>query len=80
MVLAGGTLFLAGTPDLVPEDDPYGALEGRKGATLWAVSADDGRKLAECPLPSPPVFDGLAAAQGHLYLSTTNGALVRLAK
>jgi outer membrane protein assembly factor BamB len=63
---------------VVPEDDPYGALEGRKGATLWAVATADGQKLAEVPLPSPPVFDGMAAAGGRLVLSTTDGTVVCL--
>jgi len=79
MVLAGKTLFLAGPPDVVPAEDPYGALEGRKGATLCAVSAVDGRKLAEHPLPAPPVFDGMAAAGGQLYLSTIDGSVLCLA-
>jgi hypothetical protein len=78
MVLAGTTLFLAGTPDVIPEEDPYAGLEGRRGATLWAVSGADGHKLAEYPLTSPPVFDGIAAAGGHLYLSTTDGQVLCL--
>jgi outer membrane protein assembly factor BamB len=78
MVLAGGTLFLAGPPDVVSAEDPYSALEGRKGALLWAVSTADGHKLAEYTLPSPPVFDGMAAAGGQLYLSTTDGTVVCL--
>jgi outer membrane protein assembly factor BamB len=75
MVLAGDTLFLAGPPDVVPEDDPYAALEGRRGAQLWAVSAEDGKKLSEYPLDSMPVFDGLIAVNGRLYLATVDGAL-----
>ena len=73
------TLSLAGPPDVVPTEDPYGALEGRKGATLWAVSAADGHKLAEYSLPAPPAFDGMAAARGQLYLSTIDGSVVCLA-
>jgi hypothetical protein len=73
MVLAGGTLFLAGPPDVVPSEDPYAGLEGRRGASLWAVSAADGRKLAEYPLDGVPVFDGMAAAGKRLYVSTTDG-------
>ncbi|MFO7901415.1 MAG: PQQ-binding-like beta-propeller repeat protein [Pirellulaceae bacterium] len=76
MVLAGETLFLAGPPDLVPEDDPYAAFEGKLGAKLWAVSATDGERLAEYELASPPVFDGVAAARKRLYLSTENGTVL----
>ena len=75
MVLAGDTLILAGTPDQVPKDDPYAAFDGRIGATLWTVSVGDGKKLAEHKLDSPPVFDGMAAANGRVYLSTTDGTL-----
>jgi outer membrane protein assembly factor BamB len=75
MVLAGDKLFLAGPPDVVPEDDPYAAFEGRRGAQLWCVAAVDGKKLAEHPLASLPVFDGLIAADGRLYLATVDGKL-----
>ena len=94
MVLAGGTLFVAGPADLVDEEQAYkqigdpkvraslidqvAALEGKKGAMLWAVSTADGQKLAQLALDAPPVFDGLVAASGKLYLSTQNGTVVCL--
>ncbi len=40
------------------------------------MAAVDGRKLAEYKLDSPPVWDGLAAASGRLYLSTTAGVVM----
>ena len=43
---------------------------------MWAVSAADGKKLAEQKLDSPPVFDGLIAAGGRLYLATTDGRVL----
>ena len=49
------------------------AMAGEKGAKLWAVSAADGEKLAEHPLEAMPVFDGLIAAGGRLYLVTADG-------
>lgn len=76
MVLAKDTLLLAGAPDVLPEDDPYAALEGRRGARLRAVSAADGTKLFQLELAAPPVFDGMAAAAGKLYLSATDGKLI----
>jgi hypothetical protein len=82
MVLAGETLFVAGVPDIADPDDPLAALEaleGRKGAQLQAYSAADGRKLAEYPLTAPPVFDGLIAAAGRLYCSTTDGKVICMA-
>ena len=91
MVAAGKTLFVAGPPDVVDETKAFGrfeeaemrakfeeqgaAVEGKNGAILWAVSAADGRKLVEYRLDSPPVFDGIAAANGRLYLSTIDGRL-----
>ena len=73
MVLAGPTLFVAGTPDVLEPDDPWAAYEGRRGGVLMAFSAADGSKLAQRQLDSPPVFDGLAAAGGRLYVPTRDG-------
>ena len=82
MVLAGETLFVAGVPDVADPTDPsaaLAALEGRKGAQLQAYSAADGRELAEYQLEIPPVFDGLIAADGRLYWSTTDGKVMCMA-
>ena len=76
MLVAGAHLYAAGPPDVVPSDDPYAAFEGRKGARLWVVSTEDGRRLAEYPLDRPPVFDGLSAARGRLYLATDDGRVI----
>ncbi|MFV2065867.1 MAG: PQQ-binding-like beta-propeller repeat protein [Pirellulales bacterium] len=86
MVLADETLFVAGPLDEVkeiphrPADvDPLAqALETRRGGRLLAVSARDGTTLADLALKSRPVFDGMAAAQGCLYLSTQSGEVVCL--
>lgn len=43
---------------------------------LYTLSADDGKKLSECKLTSPPVWNGLAAAQGRLYMAARDGRLV----
>jgi hypothetical protein len=76
MVLTKDVLFLAGPPDLVPQNDPYAALEGRMGAKLWAVSPDDGTRLAERELDALPVFDGMSAANGRLYVATQAGDVI----
>lgn len=94
LVLAGDTVFMAGPPDLVndeeafknPDDPAIGAaldaqvaaLEGRKGSQLIALAAADGKKLAAYQLPSMPTFDGLAAARGKLFLTTLDGKLICL--
>jgi len=90
MTLADKTLFIAGPRDVLDESTigkefdhqqkPFlkqeKAFEGTGGAALWAVSAEDGSKLAEYELDAPPIFDGLAAAGGRLYLTTTDGKVV----
>ncbi|MBM4038986.1 MAG: hypothetical protein FJ290_10790 [Planctomycetes bacterium] len=58
---------------------PYGPV-GAEGATLWAASAADGAKKAELKLDGVPVFDGMAAAHGRLYIATTDGRVLCLAK
>lgn len=80
MVKAGDTIFVAGAPDVLDEKDPYAAFEGRKGASLVAVSAKDGKKLSEQPLGAPPVFDGLIAAGGRLLVALEDGSLLCLGK
>jgi len=79
MVKTAETLFVAGPPDVFDPEDPFAAFEARKGARLVAVSAADGKKLSDVPLDSPPVFDGLIAANGRLFASLKDGSLVCLA-
>jgi outer membrane protein assembly factor BamB len=76
MVLAGGTLLAAGTPDVVDPFAPLAAFEGRGGGRLRLISTDDGSKLAEYELQSPPVYDGMAVAGGRLYMTTASGHAV----
>jgi len=96
MVLADRTLFIAGPPDVVDEEQAFrdvgdpdaqaklaaqdAAMAGAEGASLWAVSADDGEKLAEYRLDSLPVFDGLIAAANRLYLVATDGSVLSFAE
>ena len=75
MVLAGDTLFLAGPPDVLPTEDPLAAFEGRRGGKLWAISTKDGKPVRKVDLDSPPVWDGMAAAEGRLYIATKSGSV-----
>jgi hypothetical protein len=70
------TLFFAGPPDIFASDDPTGAWEGTRGGAFLAVSAREGTTLAQYDLDSLPVFDGMAAAHGRLYLATMDGPIV----
>ena len=76
MVLAGDHLFVAGPPDVMDPDDPMAAFEDRSGAVLRAHSTADGSTLNEQKLDSPPVFDGLIAAKGRLYMSLVDGSVL----
>ena len=42
---------------------------------LWAASAADGKKLAAHKLAAAPCWDGLAAANGRLFVSLRNGTV-----
>jgi outer membrane protein assembly factor BamB len=95
MLLAGKTLFIAGTPSVIKETEALenfespevqsrlveqqDAFEGKKGSLLWAVSAEDGSKLAEYALDTAPVFDGMIAADGVLYIAMQNGTIISFA-
>jgi hypothetical protein len=43
------------------------------------MSAVGGEPLAEYPLESPPRFDGMAAAEGSIYMATVDGRVLCLA-
>jgi len=91
LVLAGSTLFAAGPPDVLDETMPQirtdapevfkaveeqeAALAGERLGILLAVSKEDGQVKYRCDLDAPPVFDGLIAANGRLYLSLKDGTV-----
>jgi len=76
IALAHDVLFVAGTPVVFPNGDLAKAYEGRMGGVLWAASASTGEKLAQYTLDAPPAWDGLAAANGMLFLSLADGRVV----
>ena len=43
---------------------------------LWGVSPGNGKKLAEYRLDSLPVWDGMIAANGNIYLASMNGEVI----
>jgi outer membrane protein assembly factor BamB len=76
ITLANEVLFVAGTPVVFPEGDLAKAYEGRKGGILWVASASTGEELAHYTLDAPPAWDGLAAANGKLFLSLADGRVM----
>ncbi|HEY1049746.1 MAG TPA: LamG domain-containing protein, partial [Prosthecobacter sp.] len=51
------------------------ALEGKRGAKMWAVNIETGEQSAGLELTTPPVWDGITVAQGRVYVSTVDGKL-----
>jgi outer membrane protein assembly factor BamB len=80
MLRAGELLFIGGMPVAIPKEGSYEIFEGRDGGVLAAVSPADGKTVAEHKLDRPPVWDGMAAAEGRLYLSTVDGHVVCMGK
>ena len=78
LVRAGDKVLVAGSPDVVTGSDPHGAWEGRQGGVLAVYGAVDGTPLAEVQLAAPPVWDGMAVADGRLYLALENNTVVCL--
>ncbi len=91
MVKAGDTLFVAGPPDVLDEEEAYrdhftpavqekiraqdAALLGKKGGILRGFSAESGEKLLDLKLDAMPAWDALSAAGGRLYLAATDGTV-----
>jgi len=78
MAVGGETLLCAGTPDTLDPKEPWAAYEGKRGGVLFALATEDGVKKAETKLDAAPVYDGMAIANGRLYLSTVNGTLLSI--
>jgi outer membrane protein assembly factor BamB len=78
MVLTDKVLFVAGPP--ADAGNGPAVRDENKGALLMAISASDGTELAQYQLDSSPVFDGMAAAYGRLYVSMEDGSLLCLAE
>ena len=70
--------FLPGVDDeinrsLKAQED---AWNSKKGALLWAVSAANGKKLAEYKTEDYPVWDGMVIAQNKIFMALKNGKVV----
>jgi len=94
MVKAGDTIFAAGPPDTVDEESAVKTYDqaatrdelrnqanlfaGEEGSVLWAVAAKDGSKIQETKLDVLPVFDGMIAADGKIFMTTIDGKVLCL--
>ncbi len=83
MAMAGDVLFVAGEP--MKFDEPsyqnyIAAYNGELGGRLFAVSATDGKKMAEYKLNAAPAWDSIAIADGQLYIGLEDGTVQCLGK
>lgn len=89
MTLTADTLYTAGIPDAGVKDttdekilqftnnaEALAAFKGERGAYLKSISKTDGKIKATVKLDAPPVFDGMSAAEGRLFISLNNGKIV----
>jgi hypothetical protein len=72
IVLTRDALLIAGVQSLphAPEHDTPGILR--------IASRDDGSEQEDCPLPAPPVLDGMALTDAGVFVSMTDGSLTCL--
>lgn len=56
------------------------ALNGAQGSVLWGMSVKDGRKRSGMTLSALPVWDGMAVANGGLFVATKDGRVTRFGK
>jgi hypothetical protein len=68
-----GRLVVAGPPAsaLTSVD----VLRGEEGGLLATVDAATGEFTGQLPIESPPVFDGMCTARGHIIVTLTSGAV-----
>ena len=76
--MADNFLFGAGWKDSVKifDQSPEKNVDGEDNSVLMVMSTINSETLKEYPLEAQPVFDGMAAAYGKLYLSLKNGTVV----
>ena len=85
MTLAGDKLVIAGPPDMgarnekeisfVDEAEAVARFRGERGVYLRVLAAGTGETISEKKLDAAPVFDGMIAANGRLFIATRDGDL-----
>ncbi len=79
LVSTPGILFGAGTKDIIDDGaDPWKTHRGESGGVLMGFAAENGDTVFESILKSAPVYDGMAIANGALFLCLKNGGVVCL--
>ena len=67
-LMAGNKLILAG----------HSSSEEERTGHIAIFSRKDGKLLSEFDISSPPVFQGIAVAQGSLFIATEKGTVICL--
>jgi hypothetical protein len=78
IVRAGNLLLLGGMPTLSDKEnspEAFARFEGRDKGLLWLMSTQDGAMVNDITLDAPPIWDGIAVANGRLYVSKVDGTL-----
>jgi hypothetical protein len=77
MLTTPDQIFLAGVPDFAPDDDPFASFKGKLGAELYVVDIEsNGEKRQVAKIAAAPVYNGIAAIPGKLFLSLENGEVM----
>lgn len=88
MAIAGDRIIIAGLPDPKPKrngrkfaseditEQMTAVYSGEKGGVLAIHDAKTGEMITETKLDAEPVFDGMAVADGKIYLAMKNGKIV----
>lgn len=80
IILTDKLLYIAGPPAIRNEDttDALERWQGKKGGRLWCLATKDGSKVSQMPLPSPPVYEGMATAYKNIYMALKDGSVLCL--
>lgn len=96
MTKAADTLLIMGPPDILDEDEAFAkpltpklrerfraqdeANDGNAGSILMSVDAETGEVVAQQQISALPRWDGMAAANGHVFIVTESGDIMCLGK
>jgi outer membrane protein assembly factor BamB len=80
MVLTRESLFVAGPPAIRNEStaEALARWQGERGGMLWCLSTESGEKKGQLRLPSPPVYEGMAAAYNRIFMALKDGSVICL--
>ncbi|MBD3318273.1 MAG: PQQ-binding-like beta-propeller repeat protein [Chitinivibrionales bacterium] len=91
MIVAGSRMYIAGVQDVVDEQATYTNMDspgvqdqfvtqeehllGEHAGEFRVIKTSDGSKVTTLSLPAKPVFDGMAAAYGNVFLALDDGSV-----